>query len=95
MSMDELQGHIGTWAEETFGHAPGKLEDMPALIAHMRDQLDKLEQQPERAMERLADIAILAFTGAHVQGKSLEISIIAKHTVNRVRELLPASERGG
>jgi len=90
--MDELQQTIGTWAEQTFGHAPGKVEDIPSCIAHLEEELQ--EFKATRDPVELADMAILLFTLSHILNIWLSYEVKFKHRVNLTRKWAPPDERG-
>lgn len=96
-TLTNLQYGIGTWGEKVFG-----VGDPLAIIKHMRDEVEELDDAQIDApniltykqMEEAADIAILLLQYAHRKGFDLGKMIEEKHTINLARKWGPPDERG-
>ncbi len=86
--MDDLQGRLNAWHDETFPAATDA-----SVLEHLKAEVrDELRVGCEA--EEIADAAILLFQLAHKRGLSLRALVEAKHGKNLMRTWQPPNELG-
>ena len=91
MSWLVTQEIIAEWAKKTF-----KDSSISSTIAHLRDEIDEIEESPDE-IEEWADVIILYMNAAYYSGHSMDDILIAVHKKfekNKNRSWGEPDERG-
>lgn len=91
MDWKTTQKTIAEWSWNTF-----KDSTIRSNIAHLRDEIDEIEETPEN-IEEWADVIILYMNAAHFSGHSMDDilkAVHAKHEKNKKRKWGEPDERG-
>lgn len=92
--VDPIQDQIAAWARETFGYEP-----IAGVLAHLDEEHDELydaiqHPRPGGVAEELADMAILLYKLAAMQGVDLDAAVEVKHARNQDRTWGPIGPDG-
>lgn len=93
-TMAPIQDRIAAWSEETFGS-----EDIDALLNHLDEEHDELydaikHPRPGGVAEEIADMDIILYKIAALNGVDKEQATEDKHAINTNRKWGPSGPNG-